>query len=35
MLILISVFRMVNNAGLGVEGFRIHELEEDVWDKMM
>ncbi|KAG8529628.1 uncharacterized protein KY384_005108 [Bacidia gigantensis] len=26
---------MVNNAGLGVEKIKIHELPEEVWDKMM
>ncbi|KAL8736143.1 MAG: hypothetical protein Q9181_002508 [Wetmoreana brouardii] len=26
---------MVNNAGLGSENILIHELDEDVWDKMM
>ena len=26
---------MINNAGLGAENVLIHELEEDLWDKMM
>ena len=27
--------RMVNNAGVGVEGVMIHEMEEAMWDKTM
>jgi len=30
-----SLNSMINNAGLGSENILIHELEEDVWDKMM
>ncbi|KAL9104151.1 MAG: hypothetical protein Q9187_008935 [Circinaria calcarea] len=26
---------MVNNAGLGVEAVRIHEMSEEIWDKMI
>ena len=26
---------MVNNAGIGVEGVMIHEMEEEMWDKTM
>ena len=26
---------MVNNAGLGFENVRIHEMEENTWDSMM
>ena len=28
-------FRMVNNAGVGVEGVMIHEMEEEMWDRTM
>lgn len=34
-LITSKTFSMVNNAGMGVEGVKIHELEEEMWDKMM
>ena len=30
-----NYFRMVNNAGVGVEGVMIHEMEEEMWDKTM
>ena len=26
---------MVNNAGLGVEGVMVHEMEEEMWDRTM
>ena len=30
-----AAISMVNNAGLGVEAVRIHEMSEETWDRMM